>query len=108
VDAQLSTTPQLFFRIIPVVDVVSEAVRETHLKLTTNINRLVGRRMTRASVAKIEVLLDLVEQFVIDNPTMNFRLLISGNNLSGKVFWVRIFENKVVLDSAAKRVLDMI
>ena len=49
---------------------VFEAVRETHAKLKKNINRLVGIRMTPPSVAKIEVLLDLVEHFAVDNPTI--------------------------------------
>ena len=50
-----------------VVDMVSKAVRETHAKVEKNINRLVGSRMTPASVAKIEVLLDAVERFAIGN-----------------------------------------
>jgi len=50
-----------------VVDMVSKAVRETHAKVEKNINRLVGSRMTPASVAKIEVLLDAVEHFAIGN-----------------------------------------
>jgi len=93
---------------IPVVDTLSEAVRETHAKLTTNISRLVGSRMTPASVARIEVLLDFVEHFAIDNPTINFHLHMSGYNLHGKVFWVPIFEDQVVLDSPANCVLSMV
>jgi len=93
---------------IPVVDMLSKAVRETHAKLTTNISRFVGSRMTPASVAKIEVLLDLVEHFAIDNPTINFHLHMSGYNLHGKVFWVPIFEDQVVLDSPTKSVLSMV
>jgi len=87
---------------------VSKAVRETHAKLKKNINRLVGSSMTPPSVAKIEVLLDLVEHVAVDNPTINFHLHMSGYDLGGKVFWVPIFEDQVVLDSPAKRVLNMV
>jgi len=94
--------------VIPVVAMVSKAVRETHAKLTKHINRLVGRRMSQAYMAKVEVLLDLVEHFAMDNPTINFHLHMSGYDLGGKVFWVPIFEDQVVLDSPAKRVLNMV
>ena len=79
-----------------VVDMVSKAVRETHAKLKENINRLVGNRMTPASEAKTEVLLELVEHFAIDNPTINFHWHLSGYDLGGKVFWVPICEDQVV------------
>jgi len=94
--------------VIPVVAMVSKAVRETHAKLTKHINRLVGRRMSQAYMAKVEVFLDLVEHFAMDNPTINFHLHMSGYDLGGKVFWVPIFEDQVVLDSPAKRVLNMV
>jgi len=93
---------------IPVDAMVSKAVRETHSKLTKHTNRLVGRRMSLASMAKVEVLLDLVEHFAIDNPTISFHLHMSGYDLDGKVFWVPILEDKVVLDSPAKRILNMV
>ena len=108
VAVHVATALWLVLPTILVVEMVSKAVRETHAELTKNINRLVGSRMTPASVAKIEVLLDLVEHFAIDNPTINFHLHMSGYDLSGKVFWVPIFEDQVVLDSPAKRVLNMI
>jgi len=79
-----------------VVEMVSKAVRETHAKLKKNIHRLVGNRMTPASEAKIEVLLELVKHFAIDSPTINFHLHMSGYDLGGKVFWVPIFEDQVV------------
>jgi len=94
--------------VIPVDAMVSKAVRETHAKLTKHIIRLVGRRMSQASIAKVEILLDLVEHFAIDNPTINFHLHMSGYDLGGKVLWVPIFEDQVVLDSPAKRVLSMV
>jgi len=87
---------------------VSYAVRETRAKLTKHINRLVGGRMSLASIAKVKVLLDLVEHFAIYNPTINFRLHMSGYDLGGKVFWVPIFEDQVVLDSPEKRVMNMV
>ena len=59
-------------------------------------------------MAKVEVLLDFVEHFAIDNPTINFHLHMSGYDLGGKVFWVPILEDKVVLDSPAKRILNMV
>ena len=93
--------------VIPVDTMVSKAVRETYDKLTKHIIRLVGRRMSQASITKVEILLDLVEHFAIDNPTINFHLHMSGYDLGGKVFWVPIFEDQVVLDSPAKRVLNM-
>jgi len=91
-----------------VVDMVSSAVRETHATLEKKINSLVGSRMTAASVAKIEVLLDVVEHVAIDNPMITLHLHMSGYDLGGKVFWVPIFEDQVVLDSPAKRVLNMV
>jgi len=47
--ASLRSTPRgLVLVPIPVDATVSEAVRETHAKLTKHINRLVGRRMSLA------------------------------------------------------------
>jgi len=90
------------------VDMVSDAVRETHTKMKKSIEILVGSRMTAASVARSEALLDLVEQFSIENPTINFHIHMSGDDHSGMVSWVPIFEHQVVLESPAKRVLNMI
>jgi len=87
---------------------VSKTVRKTHAKLTQHINHLVNRLISLAWMAEVQVFLDVVQHFSIDNPTINFHLHMSGNNLGGKLFWVHLFEDQVVLDSPVKRVLNVV
>jgi len=93
---------------IPVDAMVSWSVREIQAMLTKHINSVVGRRMYLASMAKVKVSLDSVEQFAIDNPKIIVHLNMSGFDFSGKVFWVPTFVRKVVSDRPAKRVLNMV
>lgn len=88
---------------------MSPAVRSTAEKIRTHLFRLLGgQRITDGTLSKIELLLDLVEQFAAATPTVNFHLHLSGYETVGKMFWVPIFQDKVVLDSPARRVLYLV
>jgi len=62
-----------------------------------------GKRITDVTLSKLEVLLDLVEQFAAATHTINFHLHLSGYDMEGKMFWAQ-----VVLDSPARRVLYLV
>ena len=83
---------------------VSPAVRATAAKTRSHLRRMLGgKRITDVTLSKLEVLLDLVEQFAAATHTINFHLHLSGYDMEGKMFWAQ-----VVLDSPARRVLYLV
>jgi len=50
----------------------------------------------------------LLQALTADYPNFSWHVHVSGHDTKGDVFWLTVFEDRQVLQSSAKRVLDMV
>jgi len=66
------------------------------------------RPITQAGVRRIVRIMTLLQALTADYPNFSWHVHVSGHDIKGDVFWLPVFEDKQVLKSSAKRVLDMV
>jgi len=62
--------------------------------------------MTAAGVRRIVQIMTLLQGLTSDYQNFSWHLHVSGHDTKGHIFWLPVFEDKEVLESSAKRVLD--
>jgi len=66
------------------------------------------RPITAAGDRRIVQIMTLLQELTTDYPNFSWHVHVSGHETKGDVFWLPVFEDKQVLQSSAKRVLDMV
>jgi len=89
---------------------VSAAVRAAAARTWSQLLRFVGPGRTGpVSLARLEQILGMIELFSNNNTNFNFHVHVSGYDTTGKIFWLPVFEDPNVVDSApATQVLSML
>jgi len=88
---------------------VSAAVEQAALATCTSFSEAVGeRRIGAVTMQQVKMLLKQVELFSKDNNDLNWHLHVSGYDKNGKLFWLPIYEDDAVPQSAASNVLGQV
>ena len=88
---------------------VSATVDAAALATCTSFCEAVGeRRVGSVTLEQVKRLLTQVELFSKDNNQLNWHVHVSGYDKKGKLFWLPIYEDDAVLQSAAANVLGQV
>jgi len=66
------------------------------------------RPITPAGVRRIFQIMTLLQALTADYPNFSWHVHVSGHDTKGDVFWLPVFEDRQVLKSSAKRVLEIV
>jgi len=89
---------------------VSAGVRSAAARTWNQLVRFVGPGRTGpVSLARMEQILDMIELFSTNNTNFTFHVHVSGYDTTGTIFWLPMFEETNVVESApATQVLSML